>query len=68
MAFGLQVAANDVCREKMNTLIYEVATNFAIFMGMVILTNGLHFLLKPISQPRITSDILVCFFSLELVQ
>ncbi|KAK7323225.1 hypothetical protein VNO77_26690 [Canavalia gladiata] len=61
MAFTLpkESVQPTVCVDKLGTLIFEVAKNFAIFMGMVIACNGFHFLLKPFSQPRITSDIIV---------
>ncbi|CAL0326189.1 unnamed protein product [Lupinus luteus] len=47
------------CGGKLGPLMLEVSINFALFITMVILCNGLHFMLKPYSQPRITSDIIV---------
>ncbi|KAK7404251.1 hypothetical protein VNO78_04981 [Psophocarpus tetragonolobus] len=47
------------CSEKLAYLILQLGKNFLVFMGMVIACNGLHFLLKPYSQPRLTSDIIV---------
>lgn len=49
------------CSEKLGYLIFLLGKNFAMFMAMVIACNGLHFLLKPYQQPRITSDIIVSF-------
>jgi len=49
------------CSEKLAYLILQLAKNFTVYMVMVIACNGLHFLLKPYSQPRITSDIAVSF-------
>lgn len=49
------------CSEKLGYLIVQLAKNFVVFMVMVIVCNGLHFLLKPYKQPRITSDIIVSF-------
>ncbi|KAK4253742.1 hypothetical protein QN277_010379 [Acacia crassicarpa] len=51
--------ALDPCSEKLGSLMFSVGKNFAIFMGMVVVCNGVHYLLRPYSQPRITSDILV---------
>ncbi|KAK7271569.1 hypothetical protein RJT34_27586 [Clitoria ternatea] len=48
-----------ICGDKLGSLIFEVAKNFFAFLGMVIACNGLHFILKPFAQPRITSDIIV---------
>ncbi|XP_027343058.1 cation/H(+) antiporter 28-like [Abrus precatorius] len=64
MAFGLPKEAMEaleptICGDKLGVLIMEVAKNFALFIGMVIACNVLHFLLRPFSQPRITSDIIV---------
>ncbi|CAJ1958911.1 unnamed protein product [Sphenostylis stenocarpa] len=61
MPFGLPMKAMEptVCGDKLGNLILEVAKNFVIYIGMVIVCNGLHFLLKPYKQPRITSDIIV---------
>ncbi|QCD88973.1 Cation/H+ exchanger [Vigna unguiculata] len=47
------------CSEKLGYLILQLAKNFIVYMAMVLACNGLHFLLKPYSQPRITSDIVV---------
>ncbi|XP_058729481.1 cation/H(+) antiporter 28 [Vicia villosa] len=47
------------CSEKLGYLIFLLGKNFVMFMAMVIACNGVHFLLKPYQQPRITSDILV---------
>lgn len=65
MAFGLPMKSMEpsVCGDKLGNLILEVAKNFVIYIGMVIACNGFHFLLKPYKQPRITSDIIVSFFS-----
>ncbi|KAG5151169.1 hypothetical protein JHK84_027641 [Glycine max] len=56
-----------VCGDKLGNLILELAKNFAIYIGMVIACNGLHLLLKPYKQPRITSDIIVSFLSLQVI-
>ena len=58
MAFGLPMTPN-FCGDKLANLIVGVAKNFSLFTAMVIMCNGLHFLLKPYSQPRISSDIFV---------
>jgi len=50
------------CGEKLTNLTVEVGKNFFLFIAMVIMCNGLHFLTKPYSHPRITSDILVSFY------
>ncbi|KAK2386286.1 cation/H antiporter [Trifolium repens] len=55
---GLPKAAF-LCGDKLGNLIWGVAQNFFLFIAMVIMSNGLHFFLKPYSQPRITSDIFV---------
>ncbi|KAL9296073.1 hypothetical protein ACSQ67_021969 [Phaseolus vulgaris] len=47
------------CSEKLGYLILQLGKNFLVYMAMVIACNGLHFLLKPYSQPRITSDVVV---------
>ncbi|KAL5066465.1 hypothetical protein RYX36_028202 [Vicia faba] len=47
------------CSEKLGYLIFLLGKNFVMFMAMVIACNGVHFLLKPYQQPRITSDIIV---------
>ncbi|KAK7263887.1 hypothetical protein RJT34_31486 [Clitoria ternatea] len=47
------------CSERLAYLILQLAENFLMFMAMVIACNGLHYLLRPLSQPRITSDIIV---------
>ncbi|XP_061361699.1 cation/H(+) antiporter 28-like [Gastrolobium bilobum] len=47
------------CSEKLGSLMLQLGKNFVMFMVMVIACNGLHFLLRPFSQPRITSDIIV---------
>ncbi|KAK7341094.1 hypothetical protein VNO80_24018 [Phaseolus coccineus] len=47
------------CSEKLGYLILQLGKNFLVYMVMVIACNGLHFLLKPYSQPRITSDVVV---------
>ncbi|KAK7258217.1 hypothetical protein RIF29_32752 [Crotalaria pallida] len=47
------------CEEKLGSLVFQLAKNFILFVLMVIACNGLHFALKPYSQPRITSDIFV---------
>ncbi|XP_019426440.1 PREDICTED: cation/H(+) antiporter 28-like [Lupinus angustifolius] len=57
MVLGLPEGSTD-CGEKLASLIFEVFINFAVFLTMVIFCNGLHFILKPYSQPRITSDII----------
>jgi hypothetical protein len=49
------------CSEKLGFLIFLLGKNFVMFMAMVIACNGVHFLLKPYQQPRITSDIIVSF-------
>ncbi|XP_058762844.1 cation/H(+) antiporter 28-like [Vicia villosa] len=60
MAFGLSMAVPPlICGDKLADLIVGLAKNFSLFMVMVILCNGLHFVLKPYSQPRITSHIIV---------
>ncbi|KAK7401273.1 hypothetical protein VNO78_12629 [Psophocarpus tetragonolobus] len=61
MAFGLPMETMEptLCGDKLGNLIFEVAKNFFVYLGMVILCNGFHFLLKPYKQPRITSDIIV---------
>lgn len=63
MAFGLpmQMRPATLCADKLANLIVGVAKNFALFIAMVIVCNGVHFLLKPYSQPRLSSDILVSF-------
>ncbi|KAL1300328.1 hypothetical protein HN51_045029 [Arachis hypogaea] len=58
MAFGFQVSTSQ-CGAKLGTLIFEVGKNFMVYIGMIILCSGLHFLLKLYSQPRITSQIIV---------
>jgi hypothetical protein len=57
---GLPKAAF-LCGDKLGNLIWGVAQNFFLFIAMVIMSNGLHFFLKPYSQPRITSDVFVSF-------
>ncbi|KAI4333110.1 hypothetical protein L6164_017957 [Bauhinia variegata] len=59
--FNIALSSNDSnpCADKLGTLIFQLFTNFIIFMGMVIVCNVVHYALKPFSQPRITSDILV---------
>uniref|UniRef100_I1L5M7 Uncharacterized protein n=1 Tax=Glycine max TaxID=3847 RepID=I1L5M7_SOYBN len=47
------------CSEKLGYLILQLGKNFLVFMAMVVACNGVHFLLKPCSQPRVTSDIIV---------
>ncbi|KAK7312098.1 hypothetical protein VNO77_35685 [Canavalia gladiata] len=47
------------CSERLGYLIFQVGKNFVMFVLMVIACNGVHYLLKPYSQPRITSDIIV---------
>ncbi|CAK8575462.1 unnamed protein product [Lathyrus sativus] len=47
------------CSEKLGYLIFLLGKNFVMFMAMVVACNGVHFLLKPYQQPRITSDIIV---------
>ncbi|RDX97427.1 Cation/H(+) antiporter 28, partial [Mucuna pruriens] len=47
------------CSEKLGYLILQLGKNFLVFMAMVIACNGAHFLLKPYSQPRVASDIIV---------
>ncbi|QCD95618.1 Cation/H+ exchanger [Vigna unguiculata] len=61
MAFGLPMKSMEptICGDKLGNLIMEVAKNFVVYIGMVLACNGLHFLLKPYKQPRITSDIIV---------
>ncbi|KAI4323421.1 hypothetical protein L6164_023028 [Bauhinia variegata] len=60
-SFNIALASSDTnpCAVRLGTLIFQFFTNFLIFMGMVLICNGVHYLLKPLSQPRITSDIIV---------
>ncbi|KAE9616360.1 putative cation/H+ exchanger [Lupinus albus] len=53
------MATQNECSQRLGYLIFQLSTNFMVFMAMVIARNGLHFALKPYSQPRITSDIIV---------
>ncbi|XP_027356770.1 cation/H(+) antiporter 28 [Abrus precatorius] len=55
------MAANQ-CAERLGSLMVQLGKNFTMFLAMVIACNGVHYLLKPYSQPRITSDIIVGLF------
>lgn len=49
------------CSQRLGGLIFELGLNFVIFLGMVIACNALHYILRPFSQPRIATDIIVSF-------
>ncbi|KAI9116486.1 hypothetical protein K1719_012653 [Acacia pycnantha] len=57
--FFVSSMGSNPCAERLGSLMFSVAKNFIIFLAMVILCNGFHYLLKPYSMPRIISDILV---------
>ncbi|XP_028799877.1 cation/H(+) antiporter 28-like [Neltuma alba] len=57
--FFVSTISSNPCAERLGSLMFSVAKNFIIFLAMVILCNGVHYLLKPYSMPRIISDILV---------
>ncbi|KAF7824573.1 cation/H(+) antiporter 28-like [Senna tora] len=51
--------ATNPCAEKLVPLMFSVGVNFLIFIIMVLVCNGFHYLLKPYSMPRIISDMFV---------
>lgn len=49
------------CRGRITELFKKVALHLLGFFVMVFLCNAVHYFLRPFSQPRITSDIVVSF-------
>ncbi|KAK7243533.1 hypothetical protein RIF29_38332 [Crotalaria pallida] len=47
------------CGGKLSNTAFTVSSNFLVYIIMVFLCNGTHLMLKPYSQPRISSDMVV---------
>ncbi|KAJ7949189.1 Cation/H(+) antiporter like [Quillaja saponaria] len=50
------------CGAKLTEIFHRFSQYLVLFVCMVLLCNGSHYLLKPYSQPRITSDMLMGLF------
>ena len=57
--FSVTSISSNPCAERLGSLMFYVAKNFVMFLAMVIICNGSHYLLKPYSMPRIVTDIFV---------
>ncbi|KAL5543381.1 hypothetical protein UlMin_007165 [Ulmus minor] len=64
--FGALSFGDSQCRGRLTELFTRVAINLLGFFLIAGLCNVLHYILKPLSQPRITSDIFVGLFIANL--
>lgn len=66
--FGSLSFGDSQCRGRLTELFTKVAIDVLGFFLIAGFCNALHYILRPFSQPRITSDIFVCrlFLSLSL--
>ncbi|KAJ7982224.1 Cation/H(+) antiporter like [Quillaja saponaria] len=58
--FGLTLGGQ--CGDKLTAIFQRFSKFLALFICMVLLCNGSHYLVKPYSQPRITTDMFMGLF------